>query len=108
MRALHLHLVVLPAKRDCLLTEGDRTRATSLYSILLFSRGLGNVMSTPISNALAATTSTSAASHVHTGFDVDGGRYGSMIVYVGTCFAAASMLTMAGFVCERVVARQSV
>ncbi|KZV73171.1 MFS general substrate transporter [Peniophora sp. CONT] len=89
------------------LSKGDRTKATSLYSILLFSRGLGNVLSTPISNALATTT-ISAASHVHTGFDVDGGRYGSMIVYVGSCFAAASTLTVAGLVCERMVAKQSV
>ncbi|KZV73170.1 MFS general substrate transporter [Peniophora sp. CONT] len=88
------------------LSKGDPTRATSLFSILLLSRGLGNVLSTPISTALAATSSQ-AVSHSHTGFKVDGGRYESMIVYVGTCFAVASTLTAAGFVRERSVAKRS-
>ncbi|VDB91914.1 unnamed protein product [Peniophora sp. CBMAI 1063] len=88
------------------LSKGDRTNATTLYSILLFSRGLGNVISTPISNALAAEP-VPGTLRVHTGFDVDGGRYGSMILYVGSCFAAASVLTTAGFVCERIMAKRS-
>ena len=86
--------------------EGDPTRATSLFSVLLMSRGLGNVLSTPISTALSATPSQSV-SHGHTGFKVDEGRYESMIAYVGTCFAVASTLTVAGFVRERAIAQRS-
>ncbi|VDB91913.1 unnamed protein product [Peniophora sp. CBMAI 1063] len=70
------------------ISKGDPTTATSLFSILLMSRGVGNVLSTPISTALAANSSQKV-SPVHIGFDVDG----------------ASSLTLAGFVRERMVSK---
>jgi MCP family monocarboxylic acid transporter-like MFS transporter 10 len=71
----------------------------------MFSRGLGNVLSTPISTALFAHTAGMARGH--SGFDVDGGRYGHMIVYVGTCFAGAATLALASWVKERGMVRRA-
>ena len=71
----------------------------NLFGILLFSRGLGNVLSSPISTVLSASTHFIA--HERTGFDVDSGRYGKMIVYVGTCFAGAAVVSLAGWMKEK-------
>jgi MCP family monocarboxylic acid transporter-like MFS transporter 10 len=58
---------------------------------------MGNVLSTPIAAALyAGKTDAGLASH-HTGFKVDGGRYESMIIYVGTGFAGAALLSAIGW-----------
>jgi MFS transporter, MCT family, solute carrier family 16 (monocarboxylic acid transporters), member 10 len=69
---------------------------TTLFGFLLLSRGIGNVLSTPISTALFQGGGSSI--HVpKVGFDVDGGKYQKMIVYVGTCFAGAAVVSAAGW-----------
>lgn len=37
----------------------------------------------------------------HTGFGVQGGKYEGMIVYVGSCFAAAALVALLGWGGER-------
>ncbi|KIY65741.1 MFS general substrate transporter [Cylindrobasidium torrendii FP15055 ss-10] len=64
---------------------------TALYSYFLFSRGLGNILSTPISAALIKQTTTTMAHFPMTG------RYENMIIYVGTCFAGAAGLCLGGW-----------
>jgi MCP family monocarboxylic acid transporter-like MFS transporter 10 len=86
--------------------EEDPARATSLFGLLLLSRGLGNIISTPIATALSAHTSDTARGG--SGFAVDGGRYGGMIVYVGTCFAGAATLALGIWAKERGMARRAV
>ncbi|KAF7316238.1 hypothetical protein MIND_00142400 [Mycena indigotica] len=77
------------------LARDDVTTSTSLYGYLLLSRGIGNIVSTPISARLYG--GSNGTSHHHsqlTGFDVGDGRFRNMILYVGTCFASAAL-----FVC---------
>ncbi|KAJ4000865.1 MFS general substrate transporter [Lentinula boryana] len=86
------------------LSASDPNLSTTLFGILLFSRGMGNIFSTPISSALTSlnsnstTTSTHGSNHsAHLGFDVGGGRFEKMIVYVGICFASAALITLVGW-----------
>ncbi|EIW81214.1 MFS general substrate transporter [Coniophora puteana RWD-64-598 SS2] len=75
------------------IAKDDLTLSTSLYGYLLFSRGLGNVLSTPISTSLSSGYgSGSGQRHIKTGFDVAGGKFEKMIVYVGACFAGATLV----------------
>ena len=62
---------------------------------MILSRGIGNVLSTPIATALtgAHALSTSLAS----GYAVAGGKYGGMIIYSGSCFAGAAGLALFGW-----------
>ncbi|EIM81623.1 MFS general substrate transporter, partial [Stereum hirsutum FP-91666 SS1] len=80
------------------IAKDDVSLSVNLFGILLFSRGLGNVLSSPISTALSA--STHFVAHEKTGFDVDNGRYGRLIIYVGTCLAGAAMVMLAGWMKE--------
>ncbi|KAJ4471357.1 major facilitator superfamily domain-containing protein [Lentinula edodes] len=84
------------------LSANDPNLFTTLYGILLFSRGLGNIFSTPISSALTSLDSNSTVLSTfnhsgHLGFNVGGGKFGKMIVYVGTCFAAAALIALVGW-----------
>ncbi|KAL1745717.1 major facilitator superfamily domain-containing protein [Schizophyllum fasciatum] len=69
--------------------------STTLFGIMILSRGIGNVLSTPIATALtgAHALSTSLAS----GYAVAGGKYGGMIIYSGSCFAGAAGLALFGW-----------
>ena len=76
--------------------EDDPSLATTMFSFLLLTRGVGNIFSTPISTALqharlAITTKPG------TGFAVASGQYNAMIVYAGTCFAGAAAVAMVGW-----------
>jgi len=75
-------------------SEDDIALSTTLYGYVLFSRGLGNVLSTPIASALLSSASISSYGDelAQTGFDVGGGRFKKMIIYVGSCFAGAAMI----------------
>ncbi|KAI0040989.1 hypothetical protein FA95DRAFT_1611359 [Auriscalpium vulgare] len=79
-----------------LIARDDPALSTTLFGFLLFSRGVGNLLSTPISTALS-TRPDSVVAHEKTGFDVADGRFGRMIVYVGTCFAGAAVVAMVGW-----------
>lgn len=76
----------------------------------MLSRGIGNILSTPISTALQPARSPLSPSpsppagypHVHEiGFKIDGGQYEKVIVYAGSCFVAAAAVIAAGWVVER-------
>ncbi|KAI0042596.1 MFS general substrate transporter [Auriscalpium vulgare] len=89
------------------ITRNDTTLSTNLVGFLLFSRGIGNVLSTPISIALRSTRARSGIAHQKTGFDVADGRFENMIVYVGTCFAGVALVAMVGWGGDRVLKKRA-
>lgn len=78
----------------------------------MLCRGLGNILSTPIATALSHSDTTTTLStptftnttttHERLGFDVGGGKYEKVIIYVGTCFAAAAIISLIGWSMEKV------
>jgi MFS transporter, MCT family, solute carrier family 16 (monocarboxylic acid transporters), member 10 len=87
--------------------EDDPALMTSIFGYFLLSRGLGNILSTPISTALDSRNSQGdTAAHNHTGFQVGNGRFEKMIVYVGTCFACAAAMAVLGWVVDVQVKRR--
>lgn len=95
--------------------EDDLVMSTTLYGYLLLSRGIGNIVPTPISARLYTqhhlylqgnvTTGhgNMNATMARTGFDVGDkdGRFATMIVYVGTCFAGAAGVAALGWMLDR-------
>ncbi|KAJ3932404.1 MAG: MFS general substrate transporter [Lentinula lateritia] len=92
------------------LTLNDPTLSMTLFGILLFTRGIGNIASTPLSAALTGFSSSSPTTSFSTnsssslsqmsaklGFNIAGGRFASTILYVGTCFAGAGMIVLFGW-----------
>ena len=98
-----LHLCVLVVLTVTI--EDDPSLSTTLISFLLATRGLGNILCTPISTALqghsTAGNSTVGGTKAKTGFGVAGGHYSAMIAYAGSCFAAAAVVTVVGFIVDR-------
>lgn len=81
-------------------SEDDPALSTMLYGYLLLSRGVGNIVSTPISAKLYGQPQNVTGSVEHTGFDVGDGRFEKMIIYVGTCFAGAAGVAAFGWAME--------
>ncbi|KAL1746886.1 major facilitator superfamily domain-containing protein [Schizophyllum fasciatum] len=85
------------------IAQDDPTLSTTLFGWLLLTRGVGNIVSTPISTALEAPRGSSVSNSsggktiLDLGFDVAGGRFGRLIVYTGTCFAGAAVIVLAGW-----------
>ncbi|KAJ7739059.1 MFS general substrate transporter [Mycena maculata] len=79
--------------------KDDPELSTKLYGYLLLTRGIGNVVSTPISARLYSRVRnvTDAAHLESTGFDVGNGRFETLIIYVGTCFAGAAGVAALGW-----------
>ncbi|KAH7925578.1 MFS general substrate transporter [Leucogyrophana mollusca] len=79
--------------------KDDPTLSTSMFGYLLLSRGLGNILSSPISTSLlSGYASGSWGFHTaKTGFGVGGGQFANMIIYVGTCFACAALIVGVGW-----------
>jgi len=79
--------------------KDDPSLATTMFSFLLLSRGVGNILSTPISTALqhAKLAIAQSGSTPKTGFAVDSGRYNAVIIYAGTCFAGAAVVAALGW-----------
>jgi MFS transporter, MCT family, solute carrier family 16 (monocarboxylic acid transporters), member 10 len=64
----------------------------------MLSRGLGNILSTPVSTSLTGQSGAdSILNRFQTGFAVDGNKYEHLIIYVGTCFAGAAALALSGW-----------
>ncbi|PBK97305.1 MFS general substrate transporter [Armillaria gallica] len=80
--------------------KDDHNVATYLFGYLMLSRGLGNILCTPISSAFLATASDFDAGTAHTGFQVAGGRFENMILYVGSCFAGSAGIAMLGWLLD--------
>ncbi|KIM26701.1 hypothetical protein M408DRAFT_16862 [Serendipita vermifera MAFF 305830] len=78
----------------------DPQVATTIIGYLMLSRGLGNILSTPISTALSRPHPEGFVS-AHLGFDVGGGRFENVIVYAGTCFAGAALIAGIAWIVER-------
>ncbi|KAJ3490665.1 hypothetical protein NLI96_g1266 [Meripilus lineatus] len=76
------------------IAKDDPSLATTLLGFFLLSRGLGNILSTPISTALRNIRSDGVATHpsLKSGFQVAGGQYEGMIVFVGTAFIGAAII----------------
>ncbi|KAJ7474205.1 MFS general substrate transporter [Mycena latifolia] len=89
------------------LAKDDPVMSTSLYSYFLLSRGVGNIMSTPISTKLYAQPHNVTGAVDKTGFDVGDGRFEKMIIYVGTCFAGAAGVAALGWALDVRKGRQS-
>ncbi|KAJ6585406.1 major facilitator superfamily domain-containing protein [Mycena capillaripes] len=79
------------------LAKDDPALSTMLYGYLLLSRGIGNIVSTPISAKLYGQAHNITGSSESTGFDVGDGRFEKMIIYVGTCFAGAAGVAAFGW-----------
>ncbi|QRW21482.1 nuclear mRNA splicing protein [Rhizoctonia solani] len=82
---------VRPIARD------DTTAATSMLGMLMLSRGLGNVLSTPISSVLIGG---SMRDYAHSGLQ-NGSRWASLIIYIGTVFAGATSIGLFGWLRDR-------
>lgn len=75
-----------------------------MFSFLLLTRGIGNILSAPISTALQRVklvVTNSVSDPPKTGFAVASGQYNAMIVYAGTCFAGAAVVAMIGWSLDR-------
>ncbi|KAJ7495833.1 major facilitator superfamily domain-containing protein [Mycena galericulata] len=88
------------------LAKDDPAMSTTLYGYLLLSRGIGNIVSTPISAKLYAQAHNVTGGE-STGFDVGDGRFEKMIIYVGTCFAGAAGVAALGWAMDVRKRRQS-
>ncbi|KAG8760587.1 hypothetical protein FRC14_002589 [Serendipita sp. 396] len=87
-------------------SQEDPRLATTLMGYLMFSRGLGNILSTPITAAMAHPKGLSAVQG-RLGFGVGNGKFENVIVYTGTCFAGASLIAGVGWVVEKSYQRSS-
>ncbi|KII90896.1 hypothetical protein PLICRDRAFT_39502 [Plicaturopsis crispa FD-325 SS-3] len=76
----------------------DPRLSTTLFGYLMLSRGLGNILSTPISTSLSRLKVWQA---LGLGYAVGGGRFENMIIYAGTCFAAAAIIASVGLGTEK-------
>ncbi|KAI0035065.1 MFS general substrate transporter [Vararia minispora EC-137] len=85
------------------IAKDDISLYVSLFGHLMFTRGLGNVLSTPISNGLSSAqgSNNSGLYKRATGFEVAGGRFGSMIVFTGSCLAAGAAISFFAWWRER-------
>ncbi|KAJ7701419.1 MFS general substrate transporter [Mycena rosella] len=80
--------------------KDDPAMSTTLYGYLLLSRGIGSIISTPISAKLYSQPHNVTGGVDRTGFDVGDGRFENMIIYVGTCFAGAAGVAALGWAME--------
>ncbi|KAF9017318.1 hypothetical protein BDZ89DRAFT_1140797 [Hymenopellis radicata] len=76
--------------------KDDPNLATYLFGYLSLSRGLGNILATPISTSLIASAS-SAGDLANAMFPISGGRFKNVIVFVGTCLAGAGGFSVLGW-----------
>ncbi|KAL1740091.1 major facilitator superfamily domain-containing protein [Schizophyllum fasciatum] len=89
------------------IAKDDPNLSTTLFGWLLLTRGLGNILSTPISTALKGEGAGGVAG-LDLGFRVGGGKYESMIVYTGACFVGAAVVVIAGWGVDVKVRRTAV
>lgn len=83
------------------ISKGEPSVAMSLYGFLMMTRGLGNVLCTPISTSLANISGRGNSTiGGKGGFTVDQGRFEKLIIYVGACYAAVSLMALIGWLRE--------
>ncbi|KAF9262951.1 MFS general substrate transporter [Marasmius fiardii PR-910] len=87
------------------IAHDDPRVVTVIIGYLGLSRGIGNIFSTPISSALSLSSNNTemfADSRVEAiGFKVEDGKYEKMILYAGTCFAGAALISSVGWIWDR-------
>ncbi|KAG8830580.1 hypothetical protein FRC17_004684 [Serendipita sp. 399] len=83
-----------------LVSQEDPRLSTTLMGHLMFSRGLGNILSTPITAAMAHPRGDDAMPG-RLGFGVGNGKFENVIVYTGTCFAGASLIAGFGWIVDQ-------
>ncbi|KAI0086445.1 MFS general substrate transporter [Irpex rosettiformis] len=87
------------------IAKDDPTMSTTIFGFLMLSRGICNILSTPISTAMqpsqSYTVSLQAPSHHEIGLKLAGGQYKKVIIYAGTCFVAAAAVVAVGWIVER-------
>ncbi|EJT97393.1 MFS general substrate transporter [Dacryopinax primogenitus] len=86
------------------ITRDDPVSSTTVLGFLLLSRGIGNVLSAPISTALLHPQRGTGGS---TGFEVGGSMFQSLIIYTGVLFAGAALLIGVGWGLEWLVGERS-
>ncbi|GJE97530.1 hypothetical protein PsYK624_137510 [Phanerochaete sordida] len=82
------------------IAKGDPAVAATIINCMMLSRGIGNILSTPISTALQSVKNDffrTANAHA-AGLTVDGGRFSAVILFTGGCFAAGAIVTVVGWV----------
>ncbi|GJE99056.1 MFS general substrate transporter [Phanerochaete sordida] len=80
----------------------DASLATTIFSLLLFTRGIGNVVSTPISTALQSVKIPFLSSSApRIGFAADDSHFAAVIIYTGACFAMAVGVATVGWALDR-------
>ncbi|KAF9265692.1 MFS general substrate transporter [Marasmius fiardii PR-910] len=85
------------------MANDDPRVVTIMIGYLGLSRGIGSILSTPISSALSmgSNNATFPVGHETIGFKVEDGKYEKMILYVGTCFAGAALISLVGWIGDR-------
>ncbi|EKM49545.1 uncharacterized protein PHACADRAFT_188642 [Phanerochaete carnosa HHB-10118-sp] len=79
------------------IAKDDPTLTTSMLGCMLLFRGVGNILSTPISTALQNNDSGIGSQPIGIG-DAYKGSYEKVILYAGTCFAAAALVLATGWI----------
>ncbi|GJE99307.1 MFS general substrate transporter [Phanerochaete sordida] len=78
------------------IAKDDPTHTTSMLGVLMLFRGIGNILSTPISTALQGDQSGLGDERIGVAGAYQG-AYEKVIIYAGTCFAAAALVVAAGW-----------
>ncbi|GAA6035327.1 hypothetical protein JCM8097_008817 [Rhodosporidiobolus ruineniae] len=70
----------------------DPSLTSSLFSLLSLTRGLGSLLSAPVSSALLSHPfpSSSSSAGEKLAYGVDKGKWGGLVLFVGGCFAVAA------------------
>ncbi|KAH8806602.1 MFS general substrate transporter [Flagelloscypha sp. PMI_526] len=82
------------------IAKDDPAALTTFFAYLMFTRGLANILSTPVAGAFYSNPVHVSASH-KIGFEVGGGKFGWMIIFVGFCFVVGAAVTASGWLVER-------
>ncbi|EKM49544.1 uncharacterized protein PHACADRAFT_106372 [Phanerochaete carnosa HHB-10118-sp] len=80
------------------IAKDDPTHTTSMLGCLMLFRGIGSILSTPISTALQTNFQSGFGDEpIGTGGAYKG-SYEKVILYAGTCFAAAALIVTTGWI----------
>ncbi|KIP08941.1 hypothetical protein PHLGIDRAFT_103577 [Phlebiopsis gigantea 11061_1 CR5-6] len=89
------------------IAKDDPHLTTTLLGYFSLFRGIGNILSTPISTALRSNaTSELASTHPTTVGGAYKGQYEGVILYAGTCFAAAAIVVGSGWLMNGTAVRR--
>ncbi|KAH8823295.1 MFS general substrate transporter [Flagelloscypha sp. PMI_526] len=81
------------------IAKDDLHLTNSIFGLLLLTRGIADISSTPISTSILSSRDDDRTWTL--GFNVGGGRYENLILYVGGCFAGASAFAAGAWAVER-------